>query len=384
VNRATACLLVVLPTVLSACGGTRGPGSVAAKGSPVSTSSVVASATHDAGASPTSSATATTSVPGLTFTCRLPVVQPLPAGSALFQTAFVDFPNGTVTVDQNGAFEQHNELYTSVAFPHLSGLSWPSWDQTISRWVPAEQEAISPDGARYAYAIAGSDYPQTNLHPVAHLIDIATGADKILTLPALDPFYTWGVASFTTDGIYLRKLPYEGTSPPGLWLLDPTTGSVQLVARDSALGSPQAGATWVNAVDPADRSALRDSYSGTLLPDKVVRQDLKSGATVIWIYRPGRSVHLLGLDQRGHPFVLVASGQSSADSVELWLVSAPGSGQRLSSSSDVFDLSALVGDGHAVWFSGGFSGSSGVFVYTPAGGFQKIPGLTGQVAGQCS
>lgn len=379
-NRATACLVVVLPTILSACGGTREAGSLAAKGSPVSTPSVVASGTHDAGASPTWSATATTSVPGITFTCRLPVVQPLPAGPALFQTAFVDFPGRTVTVDEKGAFEQHNELYTSVAFPHLSGLSWPSWDRTFSRWVPAEHEAISPDGTHYAYAIAGSDYPKTNLHPVAHLIDIATGADKIIQLPPLDPFLTWGVASFTTDGIYLRKLPYEGTSPPGLWLLDPTTHSVQLVAGDSALGSPQAGAAWVNAVDPADRSPLRDSYSGTLLPDEVVRRDLKSGATFIWIYRPGHSVHLLGLDQNGHPFVLVASGQSSADSAELWLVSAPGSGQRLSSSSDVFDLSALVGDGHAVWFSG----SSGVFTYTPAGGFQKIPGLTGQVAGQCS
>jgi hypothetical protein len=356
VNRATACLLAVLPTVLSACGVTGKP------------------------ASPMPSATAISSVPGLTFTCRLPVVQPLPAGSALFQTAFVDFPRGTPTIDEKGAFEQRNELYTSVAVPQLSGLSWPSWDRTFSRWVPAGQEAISPDGSRYAYAIAGSDYPKTNLHPVAHLVDIATGADRIIRLPALDPFVTWGVASFRTEGIYMRKLPYEGISPPGLWLLDPTTGAVQLVARDSALGSPQAGATWINAVDPADRSALRDSYSGTLLPDKVVRQDLKSGGTVIWIYRPGYSVDLLGLDQSGHPFVLVASGQSSADSLELWLVSAPGSGQRLSSSSDVFDLSAPVGDGHAVWFSG----ATGVFIYTPAGGFQKIPGLTGQVAGQCS
>lgn len=379
-NRVTACLLVVLPTVLSACGGTRGPGSLAAKGSPVSTPSVVASATHDAGASPTSSATASTSVPGLTFTCRLPLVEPLPAGSALFQTAFVDFPSGTVTVDEKGAFAQHNELYTSVAFPHLSGLSWPSWDRTFSRWVPAELEAISPDGARYAYAIAGSDYPKTNLHPVAHLIDIATGDDKIIRLPPLNPFLTWGVASFTIDGIFLRKLPYEGISPPGLWLLDPTTGSVQLAARDSALGSPQAGALWVNAVDPADGSPLRDAYSGTLLPDEVMRQDLKSAATVVWFYRPGKSVHLLGLDQSGRPFVLVATGQSSADSAELWLVPAPGSGQRLSSSSEGFGPSALVGDEHAVWLSG----HGGIFMYTLGGGFRKIAGLTGQVAGQCS
>jgi hypothetical protein len=317
---------------------------------------------------------------GLTISCHLPVVQHPPVGPALFQTVFVDFPAGKVTIDQRGAFEQHDVLYTSVAIPHLSGLSWPSWDRTLSRWVPAEQEAISPDGARYAYAIAGSDYPKTNLHPVAHLVDIATGADRVVGLPALDPFLTWGVASFTTDGIYLRKLPYEGISPPGLWLLNPSTGSVRLAARDSALGSPHGGAVWVNAVDPADQSALRDSYSGTLLPDKVLRQDLKSGATVVWFYRPGHSVHLLGLDQSGRPFVLVASGQSSTDSAELWLVPAPGSGEPLSSGSEAFGLSAPVGDAHRVWFSG----PGGIFMYTPTSGLQKIPGLNGQVAGQCS
>lgn len=331
-------------------------------------------------ASPGPSATAISSVPGLTFTCRLPVVQPLPAGSAHFQTAFVDFPGGTVRIDQKGAFEQHNQLYRSVALPQLAGLHWPSWDQTFSRWVPAEREAISPDGARYAYAIAGSDYPKTNLHPLLHLVDIGTGADRIITLPALDPFYTWGVASFTTEGIYLRKLPWEGIPPPGLWLLDPTTGSVQLAARESALGSPRAGAVWVNSIDPADPGAFPDAYSGTLLADEVIRQDLKSGASIVWFYRPGKIVHLLGLDQSGHPFVLVATGQSSADTVELWLVPAPGSGQRLWSGSEFFDLPALVGDAHAVWFSG----PAGVFLYTPVGGFQKIPLVTGQIAGQCS
>ena len=355
-NRATACLLVVLPVALSACGMT------------------------SKAASPGPNATAISSVTGLTFTCRLPVVQPLLAGSALFQTAFVDFPSGTVTIDEKGAFEQRNELYTSVALPHLAGLNWPSWDRTFSRWVPAEREGISPDGARYAYAIAGSDYPKMNLHPLLHLVDIGTGADRIIRLPALDPFLTWGVASFTTEGIYLRKLPYEGISPPGLWLLDPTTGSVQLAARDSALSSPRAGAVWVNSLDPADTGALPDAYSGTLLPNEVIRQDLKSGARVVWFYRPGKSVHLLGVDQSGHPFVLVATGQSSADRVELWLVPAPGSGQRLWSGSQAADLSGLVGDAHAVWFSG----PAGIFMYTPVGGFQKIPVVTGQIAGQCS
>ena len=355
-TRATACLLVVLPAVLSACGLTSKP------------------------ASAIPGATAISTVPGLTFTCRLPVVQPLSAGAALLQTAFVDFPSRTVTIDEKGAFEQHNELYTSVALPHLTGLSWPSWDRTFSRWVPAERDAISPDGARYAYAIAGSDYPKTNLHPLVHLVDIGTGADRIIRLPALDPFLTWGVASFTTEGIYLRKLGYEGNSPTGLWLLDPTTASVQLAARESALSSPRTGAVWVNSLDPADAGAVPDAYSGTLLPDEVIRQDLKSGERVVWFHRPGKSVHLLGLDQSGHPFVLVAAGQLSADTVELWLVSAPGSGQRLWSGSQASDPSALVGDAHAVWFSG----PGGIFMYTPVAGFQKIPVLTGQIAGQCS
>ena len=355
-NRATAGLLVVLPVLLSACDIT------------------------SKSASPTQNATATSSAPGLAFTCRLPVVQPLPTGSALFQTAFVDFPGGAVTIDPKGAFEQHNELYTSVALPHLAGLSWPAWDQPFSRWVPAEREAISQDGAHYAYTIAGSDYPKSNHHPLLHLVDIGTGADRIITLPALDPFLTWGVASFTTEGIYLRKLPYEGISPPGLWLLNPTTGSVQLAASDSALSSPRAGTVWVNSLDPADAGALRDAYSGTILPDEVIQQDLKSGARVVWFYRPGKSVHLLGLDQSGHPFVLVATGQSSADRVELWLVPAPGSGQPLWSGSEASNLSALVGDAHAVWFSG----PGGIFIYTPAGGFQKVPAVTGQIAGQCS
>ncbi|HEY4872360.1 MAG TPA: hypothetical protein VIJ03_10760 [Candidatus Dormibacteraeota bacterium] len=355
-NRSTACLLVVLPMVLSACGLSSKP------------------------ASAIPGATALSTVPGLTFTCRLPVVQPLSAGSALFQTAFVDFPNRTVTLDGKGAFEQHNELYTSVALPHLTGLSWPSWDRSFSRWVPAERDAISPDGARYAYAIAGSDYPKTNLHPLIHLVDIATGADSIIRLPALDPFVTWGVASFTTEGIFLRKLPYEGISPPGLWLLDSTTGSVQLAARDSALGAPRAGAVWVNSLDPADAGALPDAYSGTLLPNEVIRQDLKSGAKAVWFYRPGKSVHLLGLDQSGHAYVLVATGQSSADGVELWLVPAPGSNQRLWSGSQASDLSTLVADAHAVWFSG----PAGIFMYTALGGFQKIPVVSGQIAGQCS
>lgn len=212
-----------------------------------------------------------------------------------------------------------------------------------------------------------------------HIVEIATGVDTTIKLPALDPYLTWGVVSYKTAGIYLHKLPYEGNSPSGMWLFNPATGSVQPAEESDALRPTLQGAAWKGVIDPGDAHPSYSSYAGAPLPDELVRQDLLTGEKVVWFYKAGHIVDFLGVDWSGRPFVLVAGGQSSLDSVELRLVAAPGQGELLSSDSDLSGLSQLVADEHAVWFSS----PGGVFTYTPTGGFKKLPGLTGQLAGPC-
>ena len=46
------------------------------------------------------------------------------------------------------------------------------------------------------------------------------------------------------------------------------------------------------------------------------RMDLKTGSTVIWLYRPGQQLDWIGVDSKGHPIVTAAG--------EAWLITARG------------------------------------------------------------
>src|SRR5207237_8778223 len=92
--------------------------------------------------------------------------------------AFLNPQNGEVVTDPAGAFVASGIRVRSTATPVLTGYLPATYDRTEKRWVPAPEEAISPDQTRYVYAEFVAPY-QARLH----VVDIASGSDRTLTAP---------------------------------------------------------------------------------------------------------------------------------------------------------------------------------------------------------
>jgi len=124
--------------------------------------------------------------------------------------------------------------------------------------------------------------------------------------------------------------------------------------------------------------------------DRVMRFHLKSHAVTPWFRRSGMQVQAIGFDAQGHLLVVATSElagiavQEGHGLLDLWLVTAPGVGQQIYSTSKsstfVGSFSAPLADDHGVWFGT----SVGVFLYTSDGKFMKVSEAAGEVAGRCS
>jgi len=134
------------------------------------------------------------------FSCSLPVTFHQGAG-------FVTFPAATLKPDPSAALEvadSSQPIYRTVAQPHLYGRGGAMfYDRARSRWVPAPREAVSTDGARYAYATGDPNAQKL------HVVEVATGADRVIDLVGF-PFVAV-VLDFAPAGIYLIS-GYEGPS----------------------------------------------------------------------------------------------------------------------------------------------------------------------------
>jgi len=178
----------------------------------------------------------------------------------------------------------------------------PSYDRALGRWVPVEANFVAPDGATYVLTneqSIGRDF---------YLVDARTGARHFLLSgdgPSQAPA-SWTVVTYANEGIYLWSTGI--LTIPGLWLLDPGSGTVRLVDGTHYWGWVDGGFAW--AGDPA--------FGGTASTYKVYRLDLRSGAVTTW-YEGSTPARVLSPTPDGR--VLVNFGDSGSEQIEL--IAAP-------------------------------------------------------------
>jgi len=206
--------------------------------------------------------------------CRLPLVSYPSYVDGITATpgagGFLNFPAGTFTVD-----------------PTAAG----SYDRAVSRWIPAQREGTSADGLHYAYASTNAG--QLSNHPVAPesdiiVVDARSGAKRDFH------FLIWyAVASYEPEGVYLYRYEFNGPRW-GLWLLDPSTGSLTTISADQNYYWEQVGhgVAW----------ALTSSAGDSGNPDTLARMDLDTKQIT---KTPGNpNIQLIGQDQTGQPIMV--------------------------------------------------------------------------------
>jgi hypothetical protein len=298
-----------------------------------------------------------------------------------YSGGFVTFPGGTLQNDPAGVIAAigDGELGTQ-AKPVLRAYSDsgpPFYDLAMKRWVPVGAAQASPDGRSYAFIAPPFGGPQSRVSVVA----IATGAERVFNVSThpWTPTDWFKVGDF--DGRYVYLLPPQsGQLPQGVWRLDTTSGSVIQLSQQASIFMVRFPWAWAGRVDPNDPSPPMQSQGGPLF-DSLVQVNITTGAETTWIYRPGESVSLMGLDGAGHPIVRVSHGPDfNASTGMVMLLGSPGdSGTQISSGA--VPLSAMQADAGRIWFGS----AQGIYLWTPARGLQ-IAFASGQSmmpAGHC-
>jgi len=305
-----------------------------------------------------------TAISMVTFSCRLPVLvdhaDQRPGG------AFIDFPSGAVTVDPSAANVPSlpgagREFVGDTFYVHY-------YDRAYSRWVPVRRKDVSPDGSHYAFtdrAVANQQDPPTRAN--LHVVDVKTGQDLSFDDgPWSSPYV---ILDYAAEGIYLAP-EYTGY---GIWMMDPATGAINQVADPwDVQGSSGNKIFWTGVVSPADPQPING-----LAPDEVDRLNLGDGIRTPWFYRPGTSAHFVTQDVEGDP-VIVASGVSGPE--EWWLAPSPSVARPIwISGNGIPSISDPIADSHGVWFGG----PDGIFLYSEAGGVQKVSNQPGYPGNGC-
>ncbi len=306
-------------------------------------------------------ATATASLPlvAVGFSCRLPIFR-ADFGSAnpAPEVGFISFPAGTVNFAPG---PQNHYSQQQVSWPYIPSRGF-YFDRAFSRWVPVPRGAVSPDGKHYAYMLAGER--------AMHVVDVATGSDQAFpAVPAGSTPERYIALNYASEGLYLG-LGYEG-SVRDLWLMDPTTGAIRKVADLDDIRAIDGSAVWTGSFNPADPNpapgGLRKSANS------VDRFDLVTSARTTWLYMPGTALGVVGLDQAGHPILESSHG---SDDLEVQLLTGSGTAQlifggprrQLENLGGTMSFGGPIADNHGVWFGS----STGIYLYAPTVGLQKV------------
>jgi hypothetical protein len=296
--------------------------------------------------------------------CRLPVVQWIQKPQGLEPSAgFLTFPGGTFSADPKGEVVIDGDRYRTTAQPYLfgGGPGAGAYDWPLGRWVPATPRSVSPDGSHYAFS---SEFG------AIHVIDVATGNERVLKGPAGPDT----VLYYAKEGIYFNH-EWEGPPGPGLWLMDPNTGKVQTVFTDQPVNAVGGFAAWIADLNPADPHPVFSHYTGGNLPNQILRRDLNGGPTVRWFYQPGKTIGVIGFDQNKHPLIVASTGDQSA-ATTVWQVPSANQGRAIHTSTE---NAGLLADDHGIWFSD----NRGVSLYTQSGGLQNLSTTRATLAGPC-
>lgn len=324
---------VLVLVLMSACGQQ-------ASKTGIKPASPSASATQTA--TPTQAATTTATPAPQGLTCKLAVVTQNDAG-------WVTFPGGTYQPDPKA----------NVSLPHgPSGFPLSkSYDKAVERWVPVTRDQISPDGKHYAFA----DLPAVDASPI-HAVDLPSGTSHAFNPGPPPTDSSWLAVDYETEGVYLESQPNGPAGLVGLWLVDPSNGSVKQIDGTHGWQYISGGAAWGTS------DALTGHGPGP--GSRLLRMDLKTGAIVSWYKRTDIEFTVAGADGSGHPILTVWKYQTpqllliTAANAATILLTAPGS--AVPSLSNYIHP---VTDTNGIWF-GDTAGS--ISLYTPATGIKKM------------
>jgi len=287
----------------------------------------------------------------VSFSCRLPIFNSLEPRAV--KNAFIAFPSRSVTIDPagNGGF---------------------FFDRAFSRWLPVGRQAVSPDGTHYAFTVLGQ---QDQF--VIHIVDVASGMDQAFPITAGAAGITPQniVFDYAPEGIYL----VQAFEVPGMWLFDPTTGSIHLMTKVLVQVSVGGGIFWMGALNPSDPNPVRSRMR--VESDQIWRLDLKAARQIIWVDRPGTGLVVIGVDRQGRPLTrAVHDAIHDLDATAELLLSLDDAKQRTIYKGPIAaSLSGGITDDHGVWFGS----PQGIYLYSDAGGLQKVSDQPGYPANGC-
>lgn len=256
--------------------------------------------------------------------CRLPI-SITQQGSGP-KGAFVDFPSGTVTMDQSGAIARY-------------------YDRTFSRWLPVSSNSVSPDGSHYA--MGGSTVEEK---AILHIVDVASGSDHVNSLPD-ELFNAIGgihVFEYSTDTIYMGL--DEECYIAALWSFDIATGVTKKVADITGMGAMDDTIVWRSTLDSSDPSAW--SWVPGSPANQIERLNLRDRTHEVWLHRPGHLVGLIGVDGAHNPIVGDFADKQNLELLVLSTATTQTSIIKGSTETWAGFISGMAADSHGVWFGG--------------------------------
>lgn len=299
-------------------------------------------------------------LPTRSLDCRLPVYAG-PPGSG----GFVVFPGGSFIADPASSVAVPSPTPSAVPNGPGYGPSTPglSYDRAFSRWLPVPASWVSPDGSRYAFT--GSDG--------VYVVNVANG-----TQTELGEGHAWYVVTVQSQGVYAAN-----PNAAGLWLL-PFSGTPRQITTAGYWQAATASAAYGTVT-----SAVPSGAS-----NRIVRLDLKTGATTDWFARPGTISSVTGFDGKGNPILQVSYINGSGN--EIWITTSPTNASPIAAvafnpyNSGGFNANGTpIADSHGIWFPGNFNGAyggpsaTGVALYVPGSGLYWMSSIGGQLAGGC-
>jgi len=235
--------------------------------------------------SPSAPLPSPTSTPAGKALCTFPV---LGAGTGGYVGYFMTVPTNVKTTAQI-RFRQSGILLQTVDKPFLLGTGAGFYDRAFGRWIPADANAVSPDGAHYAY---GSGAPQGPNE--LHIVDVRTGTDRLIT----NVGRYWPL-DYRSDGLYLREQSTSGLwAGSGIFVLDLKTNVIRRLHSSTrtewwtaTLGNFAYGAD----LNPSDPHPVGSGETS----NELVRANLRTGAVIRFQYHPGQIVAVDGITPSG-------------------------------------------------------------------------------------
>lgn len=298
-------------------------------------------------------------VSNVDFKCSLPVTV---YGT---QAAMINFPDGQVTAET-----------ALPAVPYGKGAP-STYDAALQRWLPVQQQWVSPDGRSYAFSTTTTGIPGQAPLSDLRVRDIVTGKDR--TLWQGDG--TASVAGWVGTTVYFtRQGSMQQGPPPGpdVWAVDASGGGAHRVGPNPPpapqqggyfIGGPAllgGGAMWgYTTSQPPPSAPPAPGKPFAKGPDTLTRMDLKDGTVTAW-YRSAdpAAVQVIGFTAKGEPLIslfqviMYASPPPSGfqpPAPRLMVVTGQNQATPISTDTDThrsFGYGSATTDTHGVWLGG--------------------------------